>query len=374
MSFLDWIFPAKPFEFGGVESRDRILANAILARAGQGNLLTDTSAARPILRVGPQEIVGSKVARAAFSTIPALFQSKAVAERLKPVQLVGFMTDSQDVNGCAFALRPEEHVHAISVTFGSFLDSLFTAYRLLSERSVWSTLPFEGVTDGVIIGTGKTLPMPSDRPRRELAARLAQHALFATFLHEMAHILRGHTHYLSMIHGLEVFDEKNPSGLPAHGVSERILLEIDADDFTGRFLSDVYLRPWPTPAALMADPVGKNLVQEVMTAVAMTFCQFEASPGRYPPGFLRAEWVLFGMFSHKGFPPKELAPLVLSHVEQIRQVLVDLGLCAPPDEKTDLETRMQFFKRLEPAREARIRDWLSHRPWPTPELESAPTQ
>ncbi len=77
MSFLDWIFPAKPFEFGGVESRDRILANAILARAGQGNLLTDTSAARPILRVGPQEIVGSKVARAAFSTIQALFQSKA---------------------------------------------------------------------------------------------------------------------------------------------------------------------------------------------------------------------------------------------------------------------------------------------------------
>lgn len=66
MSLLDWIFPAKPFEFGGVESRDRILANALLARAGQGSLLTDTSAARPILRIGPQEIVGSKVARAAF--------------------------------------------------------------------------------------------------------------------------------------------------------------------------------------------------------------------------------------------------------------------------------------------------------------------
>lgn len=374
MSLLDWIFPAKPFEFGGVGSRDRILANAVLSGAGQGNLLTDTSAARPILRLGQQEIVGSKVARAAFATIQSFFQSRAVTERLKPVRLVGFMTESQDVNGCAFALRPEEHVHAISVTFGSFLDSLFTAYRLLSERGVWSTLPYEGVTEGVITATGKALPMPTDKPRRELAARLAQHALLATFLHEMAHVLRGHTHYLSMIHGLEIFDEKNPSGLPAHGVSERILLEIDADDFTGRFLSDVYLRQWPSPAELMADPVGKNLVQEIMTAVAMTFCQFEASPGRYPPGFLRAEWVLFGMFSHKGFPPKELASLVLSHVEQIRQALVDIGLCPRPDEQTDLGARVQFFKRLEPARETRIRDWLSYRPWPTPELGSAPIQ
>lgn len=185
MSLLDWIFPAKPFEFGGVESRDRILANVILARAGQGNLLTDTSAARPILLMGQQEIVGSKVARAAFATIESFFQSKAVTARLKPVQLLGFMTDSPDVNGCAFALRPEEHVHAISVTFDSFLDSLFTAYRLLSERGVWSTLPFEGVTEGVIIATGKSLPMPSDKPRRELAVRLAQRALLATFLHEM---------------------------------------------------------------------------------------------------------------------------------------------------------------------------------------------
>lgn len=371
MSLLDWIFPAKPFEFGGVESRDRILANVILARAGQGSLLTDTSAARPILRIGPQEIVGSKVARAAFATIQSFFQSRAVRDRLQPIQLVGFMTDSLDTNGCAFALRPEEHVHAISVTFGSFLDSLLTAYRLLSERGVWSTLPFEGVTEGIITATGKTLRMPSDKPRRELAARLAQRALLATFLHEMAHILRGHTHYLSMIHGLEVFDEKNPSGLPAHGVSERILLEIDADDFTGRFLAEVSLRPWPTPEALMADPVGKSLIQEIMTAVAMTFCQFEASPGRYPPGFLRAEWVLFGMLSHKGFSPKELAPLVLSHVEQVRQALVDLGLCNPANEKDDLDARVQFFRRLEPAREARFRHWLSFRPWPTPELERA---
>jgi hypothetical protein len=374
MSLLDWIFPAKPFEFGGVESRDRILANVILARAGQGNLLTDTSAARPILLMGQQEIVGSKVARAAFATIESFFQSKAVTARLKPVQLLGFMTDSPDVNGCAFALRPEEHVHAISVTFGSFLDSLFTAYRLLSERGVWSTLPFEGVTEGVIIATGKSLPMPSDKPRRELAVRLAQRALLATFLHEMAHILRGHTHYLSMIQGLDVFDEKNPSGLPAHGVNERILLEIDADDFAGRFLSDVYLRQWPTPELLMADPAGKNLVQEIMTAVAMTFCQFDASSGRYLPGFLRAEWVLFGMFSHKGFPPKELATLILSHVEQIRQALVDLGLATRPNELADLEARMQFVKTLGPARESRVRDWLSYRPWPTPELEPSPSR
>jgi hypothetical protein len=371
MSLLDWIFPTKPFEFGPVESRDRILANAILAGAGQGNLLTDSSAARPILRLGQQEITGSKVSRAAFSTIQSFFQSHAVTERLKPVRLLGFMTESLEVNGCAFALRPEDHVHSISVTFGSFLDSLFTAYRLLSERGIWSNLPFGGVKEGVILATGKSLPLPADKPRRELAARLAQRALLATFLHEMAHILRGHTHYLSLMHGLDVFDEKNSSGLTAQGVSERILLEIDADDFTGRFLADVFLRPWPTPELLMADPVGKNLVQEIMTSVAMTFCQFDASPGRYPVGFLRAEWVLFGMFSHKGFLPKQLAALVLSHVEQIRQALVDLGLCTRPDEQGDLAARMEFFKHLEPARETRIRDWLSYRPWPTPELTGA---
>ena len=96
-----------------------------------------------------------------FATILSFFQSRAVRDRLQPIQLVGFMTDSLDTNGCAFALRPEEHVHAISVTFGSFLDSLLTAYRLLSERGVWSTLPFEGVTEGIITATGKTLRMPS---------------------------------------------------------------------------------------------------------------------------------------------------------------------------------------------------------------------
>ncbi len=357
-----------PFEFGDVQARDRLMAQATLrhATAGQGTLLTKQTVFDTGFTVEGGIPPGIRTAQAAFRTVQRLFESHAVESRLKPWKLLGFMSDSMIPNGLASRLHhDDDKVHFINVTAGSYFHTLFAAFHFVSDPRVEPHLPGRGefmVASATTLFT-HALRVPASVERRSFASRIATRALLATFLHELAHVFRGHTLFIER--------DAAPTGIVEvhNAVTSSIdplrrALELDADMFCGQFLARVVFQGVGPEARSLHNPAFRKVAFEVLLGVTLMFSWFDECEG-YHGGVLRALVVLDAMFAELKIGAKESGAWTGERISALQVMMGELSLLpahATQVRQGDLDALLEQTMLI---REARQHDWVKLRPWPS---------
>lgn len=358
-----------PFEFGAVQTRDRIQAGVRLRDQGLGRLLDNGSTLDTCLVIPGISPPGIRSAAAAFRGVQRFFESVAVEKRLAPWRVLGFMSDSLEPNGLAAVLHDEdETVQFINVTAGAFFHTLYSAYHLVSDKRFEPALPCPGeyVEAHAEPLFEIALNVPVAPERRALAGRFAVAALRVTFFHELAHILRAHIVYLrhEAGAGIGAIAEVSPSDLASSQVIDlrRRALETDADDFSGRFMAKQFFSGFHENELSLENPRFRAKAFEVVVGVVLMYSWFAKSAG-YHSGSLRAYLVLGSMFVELGLDVKTSASWVHDRVSGLQAHMIERGLLPrgvgfiSDVELSDLNRNTFAY------RESHMRDWLQLRPW-----------
>lgn len=181
------------FEFGEILQRDRIAARPVLAN-GHGIPLAERVEPLLVMQVNEKQLDAIPIASAAFSNIRTGFNG--AWRMFHPGRLCGFMTDSPNINGLAWRVQLGEEAYGIAVTAGTLIGTIASAYRLLCLPAVEPDVAVGGRINASSDWLG--IPefwIPGSKQRRDLGVRYASYGLYAVFLHELAHVLRGHLNY-----------------------------------------------------------------------------------------------------------------------------------------------------------------------------------
>lgn len=357
-----------PFEFGDVRSQDRAMMAATLQNldSPQGRLLNEHSVLDTGFVLGKGRPPGLNTARAAFRSVQRLFESQAVEQKLKPWTILGFMTDCMVPNGLAGVLHEkDESIHFINVTAGAYFHTLFAAFHITADKRFASDAP--GGVDYVVARAENLFPIDLhvslNVERRQKATRIAGKALYATFFHELAHVLRGHTIFYERRVPASTSAIIEVPTLSEYSVDPlRRAVELDADDFSGRFLAQALFQRFSKDELSLKNPEFEKLAFEIVAGITLMYSWFARDSG-YHGGSLRAYFVAGSLLTELGIAIKESAPWTRDKISNIQELMTDLSLL--PKHAVDIQEDdiYEMFDQTMNLREVKQHDWLQFRPW-----------
>lgn len=363
---------SNPFEFGPVRSEDRMMVGHWVRlgahRNSQGELLTPQSSFDTGFILPGQPSPDIAAAASAFRMIQARFENRALEKRLRPWTLLGFMSDSMVPNGMARIVedaRPDTYF--INVTAGVFFHTLFAALHITADPRFEPDLPhgaghIEGTLADAFAGP---IQVPLDAARQQLAKRFAAMALLACFHHELAHILRAHLPYLARRQGnAPVALTERGHDLPAQETPNLLAraIELDADDFAGRFLAQDLGRGLAREAWDLEHPIFRRRALDILSGVTLMYSWF-TQDSDYHGGAARAYLLLGSMLSELKIAPKVSSRWVYTEITALQRAMQGRGLL-PIEDRAVSEADMEAMNATTLAlREETMRDWLAFRPW-----------
>ena len=351
---------AKPFEFGPIDQRDRILLSVVLSK-GQGNLLQDQPLPEGILQSLGTSLDGREVARRVFQIFQRFFEQPTAKTLLKDAPVVGVMTDALYVNGRASRLHTGEPKHYVNVTAGTMLTGMVSIYRLIGNQTLRLLGP-KAVQDATSsYHNGDIFPIPRSLEIRKQALRCAIYGTIAVFCHELAHVFRGHTTYLSSKLSLDYLEET--SSASSNAVTRvRRLMEVDADEFAGKFIADILFPKFVSNRTLLDDREGTRRFLNVAAGVLALYLGFGEGDNVYYSGSVRA-YVVLGSLLQRCSNDSESSAWLLEQIEDIQSDMMKAELVDASNVKLDLDELDDLLKVTIPARNAIAADWINLRPW-----------
>lgn len=363
-----WRTHCHPFEFGPVTYQDRIHAGANVARADQGALLTRKSQ-QLVLNIGEnfKPLSATNLAKGAFGQVRRLFTSQNVSQQLRPWSLVGFMSDSLSPNGLAGCIPDSDgKTHFINLTAGAYVFPLFAGFHLMTSSTFDSGMgPTESKTVSVPGLSDRRLSIPLDPNRRATAVFFASAALMATFFHELAHVLRGHTSFYSQVHGASQIAEHGELGASysddfnsADNVLRRAI-ELDADEFAGHFMAKAYF----SDQRLIRGTDDFEATCFRMTVGAALLYSWLAKSDQYHSGSVRAFIFLSAIFQDIKLSSQEAGRFAFEALKKVQLELCSGGFLPTAAVVADSDELREAVAGTLAFKASMQREWLAHRPW-----------
>ncbi|MBH1362972.1 hypothetical protein I5T79_01520 [Stenotrophomonas maltophilia] len=347
-----------PYEFGPLQQRDRVAAIATLKVSGCAPL-SATSVLPPVFLVEGKAQDGMEIVKAAFAAVRQGFGGAIHAFR--PGRLCGFVTDSPYANGMAWPIHPGEPVYGLSVTAGSLLETVVAAYRVLSVPGLEPALPMEGTLEATMEWPrSETFRIPASQQRRDRGIRYAHCGFLAIFMHEFAHVVRGHLGYETATCGSLYMDERPL--MPAAGDSKmRLYMESDADEMAGRLLATWLLRSRPDGSP-MDEAKKLSITFDFLVGTTLGFSAFPRVQNAYHTGTLRA-WALIGaMLQHAGVGGAMADQWIESNMREVLLCMQAAGYPAESYLYSAAEARELMTSTWSGMRKHQ-RDWLQRAPF-----------
>lgn len=350
-----------PFEFGEIRQRDRIAARPVLAKC-HGSSLSEVSEPLLVMRVDEKHVDATPIAAAAFANIRSGFNNSW--RLFQPGGLCGFLTDSPGTNGLAWRVHPGEEVYGLAVTAGTLIGTVTSAYRLLCVPAVEPHVAVGGTINASSEWLGiPDFSIPGSKQRRDIGVRYASYGLYAVFLHELAHVLRGHLNYVVQGDAHFSLDEQHvPSTFEQKRL--RLYVETDADDVAGRMLAKLALKPY-LGNDLLGSPEGRQTAFDLLVGVTLTFSGFRAVKDCYHSGALRAYVFMAAVMQECGVDPKHSARWLEERVSAIQELMLKCGILGEDAPKYSAQEAQELLHSTLPAvRQAQL-EWLDGRPFKT---------
>lgn len=348
--------PKKLFEFGSVEERDRMQIREVIA---PGKLLDESCLPADVLVSGHSALPAVEVAKASFDIMRSMFEQPSAVAVLKRSPVIGVMTDSLDMNGFAMMLHLGEK-YLISLNAGVMLRVTVSAYRLFGYRE--QQLGRQFMIGSARIWPNTTFPLPVDTTLRKELLRSAMYATIAIFSHEIAHCFRGHLGK-SKMKLTEEFSAA-PSNPEGRADDVRLAMEVDADEFSGRFLTDIFFRGSKGRGDFLLDINRKAEFESVATGVLLAL-SFAPKSRFYLSGKTRTFLILSGLLlaCGNGGPGdgRTSAQYLLSLIDRLSDEMVAAGIEVCNRDVTIADERTELARALD-ARSAHLQSWLNNRP------------
>ncbi|WP_042358721.1 hypothetical protein [Stenotrophomonas maltophilia] len=300
------------------------------------------------------EIVSAAFAgvRQGFDGAPHLF---------RPGRLCGFVTDSPYANGMAWRIHPDEPVYGLSITAGSLLETVVAAYRVLSVPGLDAALPMQGSVEATMEWPrAETFLIPGSQQRRDRGIRYAHCGFLAIFMHEFAHVARGHLGYEAVTNGNLYMDER-PVKPAAGQTGMRLFIESDADEMAGRLLATRFLRSPPS-----VDPTDMrqklSIAYDFLVGITLAFAAFPRAQNFYHTGTLRARVMMGAMLECGGIEATIAAKWIESNMQDVLQCMQAAGYPAQSYIYSAAEAR-EFMTTTSAGMRSHQRDWLRCAPF-----------
>lgn len=348
-----------PFEFGEIEQRDRIAARPVLATR-HGNPLSERIEPLIVMQVDDKQVDAIPIATAAFANIRRGFNG---AWRLfRPGHLCGFLTDSPDTNGLAWRVQLGEETYGVSVTVGTLIETVTSAYRLLCLPAVEPGVAVGGTLNASSEWLGiPEFSIPGSKQRRDIGVRYASYGLYAVFLHELAHVFRGHLNAFGEGDPHFALDEQHvPSTFEQKRL--RLYVETDADQIAGRMLAKLTLKPY-LGNDLLGSPEGRQTAFDLLVGVTLTFSGFPAVKDCYHSGVLRAFVFMGALMQECGVEQKQGARWLEERVSAIHELMHKCGILDEYAPKYSAQEAQELVHSTLPAMLQAQREWLDRRPF-----------
>lgn len=351
---------ALALEFGPISGRDRIQITATLKYRGQGSPMAAQALPSDVLESVGTALNGNDVCRHVFRIIQSLFDRPALKPLMKKAQVVGVMSDALYVNGLATRLHVGEDKYLVNVTAGTMLRGTVALYRLLGQQAL-QQLGSEFTQEAISRFHVKPFPMPRGLQLRNYGLECAVYGMLAVFCHELAHVLRGHTTFVSLRLGLDALSEADESKGEG-AVDVRRLIEVDADEYAGQFLADLLFRDQVQTKGLLEDEGATARFLKVAAGVLALYLGFGKEGGAYYGGPARAYLVLTSLL-HRCSEASDAASWLRSQIQDIQQDMVGAGLVTLEDIALLEREKSDLVNLSIPARNAIQHEWLAMRPW-----------
>lgn len=347
------------FEFGEILQRDRIAARPVLAN-GHGIPLAERVEPLLVMQVNEKQLDAIPIASAAFSNIRTGFNG--AWRMFHPGRLCGFMTDSPNINGLAWRVQLGEEAYGIAVTAGTLIGTIASAYRLLCLPAVEPDVAVGGRINASSDWLG--IPefwIPGSKQRRDLGVRYASYGLYAVFLHELAHVLRGHLNYFVQDHPHLALDEQHvPSTFDQKRL--RLYVETDADLMAGRLLAKLALKPY-LGNNLLASPKGRQTAFDLLIGVTLTFSGFRAEKDCYHSGVLRAYILMGALMQECGVEQKQGAKWLEERVSAMQELMHQCGILGEEAPRYSAEEAQELIHSTLPEMRRKEPEWVNGRPF-----------
>jgi len=288
-----------------------------------------------------------------------MFEQKSAREVLKYSPVIGVMTNSLDMNAFAMMLHLGEKF-LISVNAGVVLRVTVSAYRLAGFQD--GELGKNVVNASSRFSPGQDFPLPVDPERRKRALRCAMYATVAIFCHEIAHCFRGHLGKSKMRLNEEFLGSAGEVGRAADEV--RSAMEFDADEFSGRFLTDIFFQKQKERGDLLHDADRVAEFESIAAGVLIALCLTRKS-SIYLSGVTRAFVILIGVLTSCASagtrdgqrPMKYLNDLL----ERLQAEMTAAGVEMNDSGVTMLDEKEELKRNMD-VRDEAVASWLSNRP------------
>ena len=312
------------------------------------------------MQVNNKQVDAIPIATAAFANIRRGFNS---AWRLfRPGHLCGFLTDSPDTNGLAWRVQLGEETYGVAVTVGTLIGTVTSAYRLLCLPAVEPNVAVGGTLNASSEWLGiPEFSIPGSKQRRDVGVRYASYGLYAVFLHELAHVFRGHLNYI--VEGDPHFslDEQHvPSTFEQKRL--RLYVETDADEIAGRMLAKLALKPH-LGNDLLGSPEGRQTAFDLLVGVTLTFSGFRAVKDCYHSGVLRAYVFMGALMQECGVEQKHGARWLEERVSAVQELMHKCGILDEDAPKYSAQEAQELLHSTLPAMRQAQLEWLDRRPF-----------
>lgn len=347
-------------EFGPVVGRDRIQITATLKCSGQGSPMATQALPSDVLESAGTSLNGNDVCHHVFRVVQSLFVAPTLRPLMQSAQIVGVMSDELCVNGLATLLHHNEDKHLINVTAGTMLRGAVALYRLLGHRALQ-----EGGSDFIQQATSRfhvtAFPMPRSLALRKYGLECAAYGMLAIFCHELAHVLRGHTTFVKMRLGLDALSEAGESST-GEALEVRRLIEVDADDYAGQFIADLFFQDQVQSKRLLDDTKQTARFLKISAGVLALYLGFGREGGAYYGGPARAHLVLSSLLLRCSDDP-DAASWLRAQIRDIQDHMVSAGLVTREDVALSEKEKEDLVNLSIPARNEIEHKWIAVRPW-----------
>ncbi len=348
-----------PFEFGPILQRDRKQLSANLRYNNQGDLLKDNALPSNILQSSSTPLNASAVANSVFFIFQHLFKKRTVRKFLKHQPIVGVMSNSLAVNGLAGRLHNGESKHYVNVTAGTMLQGTVALYRLFGDQTFQQNGGLEVLDATSCFYQDESFHIPKNLAIRKYAMECATYGALAVFCHELAHVFRGHTSLMSSKLGIGMLDETALPTSSTH-IDLRRLIEIDADDFAGKFLADILFPTFLKNRDLLTDKDGTNKFLQVSAGVLALYLGFGTGNSVYYSGFVRANLVLSSLLLRCS-NDKSSASWLRGQIAQIQKDMISAKLISNNHIANYDHEIHDLINTAMPERDKQQKEWLHYR-------------
>lgn len=347
------------FEFGEILQRDRIAASPMLAKH-HGKPLSGRSEPLLVMRVGETQVNAIPIATAAFASIRKGFNDSW--RLFRPGRLCGFLTDSPSTNGLAWRVQPGEEAYGIAVTAGTLIGTVISAYRLLCLPALEPAIAVGGSINASSDWLGiPEFAIPGSSQRRDIGIRYASYGLYAVFLHELAHVFRGHLKYVVQDDLHFSLDEQHVPSTPEQK-RLRLYVETDADEVAGRMLAKLALKPY-LGGDLLSSEEGRQTAFDLLVGVTLTFSGFRPQKDCYHSGALRAYIFMGAVMEECGVDRKQGARWLEERVSVIQELMHKCEILGEDVPKYTAQEASELLHSTLPGIRSAEREWLDSRPF-----------